>query len=320
MHAERRAQVSPVHKPVLQEELIRFIGPRNEAELMIDATQGEGGHSLLFLSCFPDLELIGIDADPEIQLIARERLKEFEGRIQFVSGWAEDFFSEYPDSWKKPDTILIDLGISLYHYEKSGRGFSFRRDEKLDMRIRPDLGQSAANLIARLSEKEIADLLFLNGEERFSRRIAREIVKYRQQCSINSSKMLAEIVEQALPPAYRKLHGATKTFMALRIAVNRELIRLPGLLRAALSILKVGGRMGVISFHSLEDRIVKNFFREKNRDCICPPEEPICRCEGKRIVNLITKKGISPGDTEISLNPPSRSARLRIIEKCLDEV
>ena len=309
-----------VHKPVLEEELIRYLGPRKEAELMIDATQGEGGHSFAFLSQFPDLQIIGLDADPEIQGIARERLKEFEGRLQFFSGWAEDFFLQYPASQRQPDTILIDLGISLFHYEKSGRGFSFRRDEKLDMRINPYLGQSAADLITRLSEKDLADLIYANGEEHYSRRIAREIVKARKQGPISSSKVLAGIVEHALPSSYRSVHGATKTFMALRIAVNEELSRLPELLKAALRVLRTGGRMGVISFHSLEDRIVKNFFRKKNRDCICPPEEPICRCERKRIVNFLTKKGIVPGEEEIKMNPPSRSARLRIIEKCNDEV
>ena len=308
-----------VHTPVLQEELFEYLGPRKEGELMIDATQGEGGHSFAFLSRFPNLRLIGIDADPEIQKIARERLKGFGDRVEFYSGWSQDFFSQYPSD-RRPDTILIDLGISLFHYEKSGRGFSFRRDEKLDMRIHPGTGQSAADLIGRLPEKDLADLLYLNAEERYSRRIAREIVKARKQGTITSSKMLAEIVEQAVPQAYRRLHGATKTFLALRIAVNGELSRLPELLRAALKILKKGGRMGVISFHSLEDRIVKNFFREMNQACICPPEAPICRCEGKRIVNFLVKKGISPGDEEIRINPPSRSARLRIVEKIFDEV
>jgi 16S rRNA (cytosine1402-N4)-methyltransferase len=308
-----------VHTPVLQEELFEYLGPRKEGELMIDATQGEGGHSFAFLSCFPDLRIIGIDADPEIQKIARERLKGFGDRVEFVSGWSQDFFSEYV-SEEMPDTILIDLGISLFHYERSGRGFSFRRDEKLDMRIHPGTVESAADLIARLPEKDLADLLYVNAEERYSRRIAREIVRIREHGAITSSKMLAEIVERVLPPAYRRLHGATKTFLALRIAVNGELSRLPELLKAALKTLKNGGRMGVISFHSLEDRIVKNFFRGMNRDCVCPPEAPICRCEGKRIVNFLVKKGISPGEEEIRINPPSRSARLRIVEKVNDEV
>jgi 16S rRNA (cytosine1402-N4)-methyltransferase len=305
---------------VLQEELIRSLRPRRKDELMIDATQGEGGHSFVFLSCFPDLRLIGVDADPEIQKVARERLKEFGGRAEFFSGWSQGFFSQYPASQKRPDTILLDLGISLFHYEKSGRGFSFRRDEKLDMRIHPDIKLNAADLIARLSEKDLADLLYVNAEEHYSRRIAREIIRVRSMGPITSSGMLAEIVEQALPPAYRRVHGATKTFLALRIAVNEELSRLPELLESALMVLEHGGRMGVISFHSLEDRIVKDFFREKSRSCTCPPEAPICRCEGKRIVNILTKKGIKAGEEEIRMNPRSRSARLRIVEKVSNEV
>ena len=309
-----------IHTPVLQEELIRYLGPRKEAELMIDATQGEGGHSLAFLTCFPDLKLIGIDADPEIQEIARERLKIFGDRVEFFSCWSQDFFSAYPASLDQPDTILIDLGISLFHYEKSGRGFSFRKDEKLDMRIRNGSGKSAAELIAGIPEKELADLLYANADERYSRQIAREIIRARALGSITSSKILAEIVEKALPHTDSHVHGATKTFLALRIAVNGELSRLPGFLESAFKVLKIGGRMGVISFHSLEDRIVKNFFRAKNRDCKCPPEAPICRCEGHRMVNLLFKKGITPGQEEIRFNPPSRSARLRIVEKIFDEV
>ena len=308
--------VNAVHTPVLTEELLEILAPRKEDELMIDATIGEGGHSFQFLSRFPGLKIIGVDADPQIQKIAGERLKGFNGRIEFYSGWSYDFFSEYSFP-RRPDTILIDLGVSLFHYEKSGRGFSFLRDEPLDMRIRSDTGKSAADLISGLSEKELADLLFTNAQERFSRRIAKEIVKTRSLGPIKSSGVLAQTVERAVPLAYRNgpVHPATKTFLALRIAVNRELSGLEALLEAALKVLKPKGIIGVISFHSLEDRIVKNFFREKNRDCTCPPQEPICRCEGKRIVNILTKKGVIPGPEEIRNNPASRSARLRAAEK-----
>ena len=288
---------------------------------MVDATVGEGGHLYAFLSQFPELRAIGIDADPEILKTARERLGGFGERVQFYSGWSHDFFAEYPGEYKRPDTILIDLGISLFHYEKSGRGFSFRYDEKLDMRIDESSGISAAELIARLSEKDLADLLFANAEERYSRRIARAIGEAKSSGAINSSAVLAEIVERAVPPVYRHgpIHPATRTFQALRIAVNGELSRLEGLLEAAFRVLEPAGRLGVISFHSLEDRIVKNFFREKNRDCICPPEAPICKCRGQRALTMLTRKGVSPGEEEIRKNPPSRSARFRAVEKILDE-
>jgi len=310
-----------IHTPVLLEETIKYLAPRKTGELMIDANVGEGGHSNAFLSQFPELKVIALDADAEIMKTAKERLARFGDRIQFYSGWSQDFFAEYPGDFKRPDTILMDLGISLFHYEKSGRGFSFRYDEKLDMRIDTSSGFGAAELIARLCEKELADLIYANSGERYSRRIAKAVAEAKQNSAVTSSAVLAEIVERAVPPVYRNgpFHPATKTFQALRIAVNGELSRLEDLLGAAFRLLEPGGRMGVISFHSLEDRIVKNFFREKNRDCICPPEAPICKCGGQRELTILTGKGISPGEEEIRRNPPSRSARFRAIEKILDE-
>ena len=310
-----------VHTPVMLPETIKYLAPRKTGELMIDATLGEGGHSNAFLSQFPELKVIGIDADREIIKIARERLSSFGSRVEFYSGWSHDFFAEYPEGIKRPDTILMDLGISLFHYEKSGRGFSFRHNEPLDMRIDPSAGISAAEFIERLSEKELADLIYNNGEERYSRQIARAIGEAKKGGKIQTSAALAEIIEKAVPPKYRHgpIHPATRSFQALRIAVNGELSRLHDLLEAAFNVLEYGGRLGVISFHSLEDRIVKNFFREKNRDCICPPEAPICKCGGQRTVTILTKKGIKAGEEEIRNNPPSRSARFRAAEKILDE-
>jgi 16S rRNA (cytosine1402-N4)-methyltransferase len=310
-----------IHTPVLLEETIAYLAPREEGELMVDATLGEGGHSYAFLSRFPGLRIVGVDADKTIQEAARERLREFGDRIHFYSGWAQDFFAELPRDIKRPDTILIDLGVSLYHYEKSGRGFSFRKDEVLDMRIDPSRGVPASELIARLPEQDLADLLYQNAEERYSRRIARGIVEARSKAAVTSAAVLADIVARAAPPACRRgpVHPATRTFQALRIAVNGELTGLEDLLEAALGALEPGGRMGVISFHSLEDRIVKNFFRKKNKDCTCPPDAPICRCEGRRALNRLTRKAVAPGDDEIRKNPPSRSAKLRVVEKILED-
>jgi 16S rRNA (cytosine1402-N4)-methyltransferase len=313
--------VEVCHKPVLLAETIKYLAPRSNQELMIDATLGEGGHSFSFLSKFPDLSIVGIDADPMIQAVAKERLKEFGERIQFYSGWSHDFFADFPKDAKRPNTILIDLGISVYHYEKSERGFSFRKDEYLDMRLDPNQGISAAELIASTKESDLADLIYFNAEEKFSWRIAKAIVTARSYAKIETAKALAEIVEQAVPNFYRygPIHPATKTFQALRIAVNGELERLEDLLKSALASLEIQGRLGVISFHSLEDRIVKNFFRNKNKDCICAISEPICKCGGQRKVNLLTKKAVSASAEEINDNPPSRSAKLRVIEKMLDE-
>jgi 16S rRNA (cytosine1402-N4)-methyltransferase len=288
---------------------------------MVDATLGEGGHSYAFLSRFPELRIIGVDADRDIQEIARERLREFGDRIHFYLGWSQDFFAEFPRDIKRPNTVLIDLGISAWHYERGGRGFSFRSDESLDMRIDRSRGPRAADLLEKLSEGELADIIYQNAGERFSRRIARAIVSARASGPITNSMALADLVEGAVPPYYRHgpIHPATRTFQAIRIAVNSELSRLPALLEGAFNVLEVGGRMGVISFHSLEDRIVKNFFREKNRDCTCPPEAPICRCKGRRLLTLLTRKPIGPGDEESRSNPASRSAKLRVAEKILDE-
>jgi len=309
------------HTPVMVKQVLEYLAPRSGNALGVDASQGEGGHSYAFLSAYSDLKLIGIDADSAIQAVAKERLSVFGKRVQFYSGWAQDFFAEYPAQFKRPDFILYDSGVSMFHYVKSGRGFSFRSDEPLDMRIDTSSGLSAADLVARLPEQELADLLYNNAQERYSRRIAKAIVEARKCSAIQTAAMLAELVESAVPASCRQgpIHPATKTFQALRIAVNGELSRLGHLLEGALRVLEPGGRLGIISFHSLSDRVTKDFFREKNKDCICPPESPICKCDGRRTVNILTKKGIAPDADEITQNPAARSARLRVVEKILDE-
>ena len=309
------------HTPVLLEETLKYLAPRGEDELMIDGNTGEGGHSYYFLSRFKGLKMVCIDADKDILAIAEERLKEFKDRVHFYYNWSHDFFAEYPSEIKRPNTILFDLGVSAYHYKKSGKGFSFDKDEYLDMRLDASGGVTAADLLSKLPQKELADLLYNNAGERYSRRIAALVVNQRQKGNITTTSALADLVQRAVPASYRHgpIHPATKTFQALRIAVNGELSKLPSLLEAALRTLEPGGRLGVISFHSLEDRIIKQFFREMNKDCTCPPEAPICRCEGRRSINMLNKKGTAPGKEEIERNPPSRSARLRVVEKVLDE-
>jgi 16S rRNA (cytosine1402-N4)-methyltransferase len=278
---------------------------------------GEGGFSYTMLSRYPDLSVVGVDADPVVQAVARERLAEFGSRVRFYTGWAQDFFADYPVDLGHPHTVLADLGVSLFHYKKSGRGFGFSVDEPLDMRLDTSSGFSAAELLMRMSEKNIADILYKNAGERYSRRIAQAIVRERQQGGVSTAAALSELIQRAVPAAYRHgpIHPATRTFMALRIEVNRELARLPELLEGALDVLSPGGRLGVISFHSAEDRIVKDFFRKKSKNCTCPPQAPVCVCGGRRKVNILTRKGVTAGEAEVKRNPPSRSARLRVAEK-----
>jgi 16S rRNA (cytosine1402-N4)-methyltransferase len=288
---------------------------------MVDCTLGEGGHSAAFLSRFPGLRITGIDADKEIIKVARERLKEFDGRIEFYNGWAQDFLrapgaGEAPGSFFSnglPGIILLDLGVSLYHYQKGDRGFSFRGTEALDMRIDTESGPSAAEILASYSEAALADMFYFNAGERYSRRIARAVVEARRKAALTDTSALEKLIWEAVPASYRhrRLHPATKAFQALRVEVNGELKNLPGLLEAAFSALRPGGRLGVITFNSLEDRIVKNFFRGA---ALCgfhgTPDTPIVK---KAL--LLTPKPVGPSREELEQNPPSRSAKLRALLK-----
>ncbi len=310
-----------VHRPVLKDEVLEFLVPPKADALFIDCTVGEGGHSESFLKRYPELKLVGLDADKGILKVARERLSEYGKRVRLFNTWFNVFFREYPLGGERPDLILFDLGISVYHYEKSGRGFSFRKDEPLDMRLEEDLEITAGDIVNTYPEEELANLIYTYGEERYSRRIARAILRERGKGPVVTTKQLADIIWNSVPPDYRygRIHPGTRTFQALRIAVNGELARLEHVLGNALKILAVGGRLGVISFHSLEDRIVKRFFQEKNKSCSCPPEWPICKCGGQRIVTILTKKPVRPGQEEVDENAPSRSARFRVVEKLVDE-
>lgn len=313
-----------VHTPVLLNECLDYLSPIGESfeknALMIDSTLGEGGHSFNFLSKFENLKIVGLDADKVIQAKAKERLSCFGQRMNFFNGWFNDFYANYPSEYEKPDLILFDLGISVFHYEKSDRGFSFRYDEKLDMRLNAESEKSAADLVNELTETELADMIYLYGEEKLSRRIAKAIVDARSGGKIESSKALAEIIWNCVPANYRygQIHPATRTFQALRIAVNGELKRLPKALSDAFACLKPGGKMGVITFHSLEDRIVKNYFRNLGKQCVCPPEVAVCRCGGSECAEILTRKPVCPTEEEIKTNSPSRSAKLRVIRKIKD--
>ena len=310
-----------IHTSVLLNETLEWLSPESESfadnAFMVDSTLGEGGHSFAFLNRYKNLRIIGLDADQKIQARAKERLSCFGDRMNFHLGWFNDFYANYPDNLPKPNLILFDLGISVFHYERSGRGFSFRYDEELDMRLNDSEGKSASDIVNTMREDELANLIFNYSEERYSRRIARAIVENRQLAPITNSKTLAQIIYDCVPAPYRHggIHPATKTFQALRIAVNAELNRLPEALCSAFDVLEVGGKMGVITFHSLEDRIVKNTFRNWAKVCSCPPEQPICTCGGSPKVELLTRKPIGPTEEEVKENSPSRSAKLRVIRK-----
>ncbi|WP_147645083.1 16S rRNA (cytosine(1402)-N(4))-methyltransferase RsmH [Treponema pectinovorum] len=313
-----------VHTPVLLNECLNYLSPIGEPfeddAFMIDSTLGEGGHSYAFLSKFPNLKIIGLDADKNIQQKAKIRLAPFGERMKFFNGWFNDFYENYDLSQRRPDLILFDLGISVYHYEQSGRGFSFRYDEKLDMRLNTAEGETAADIVNTKGEEELANLIYLYSDEKMSRRIAKAIVNARNLGKITSSKALSDIIWDSVPSNYRyaQIHPATRTFQALRIAVNNELSHLPKALHCAFNVLKDGGKMGVITFHSLEDRIVKNYFRNLGKSCVCPPEQAICSCGGSPCAEILTRKPVEPTQDEIKINSPSRSAKLRVVRKIKD--
>ena len=291
-----------VHYPVLHEEVLANLPIKDGDSLMIDCTTGEGGHTSLFLSRYPDLKVIGLDRDRVIQQKAIERLRPFGSRFTPVLSSFDDYLeSAAPDI---ADAILFDLGISMFHYVESERGFSFRRDEKLDMRLNPEEGISAADIVNGYQEEALADVIYRYGEERYSRRIARAIVARRQEKAIERSAELAEIIAGAVPREYRygRIHPATRTFQALRIEVNGELSRIEPALRSAIRVLRKGGRRGVITFHSLEDRSVKWFFKDE-------------AAKDDAAIRIITRKPIIPSEEEEEENAPSRSAKLRVIEK-----
>lgn len=282
----------------------------------LDATVGGAGHATAILKATtPDGRILGLDRDPEAVNRAANRLASFGQRAQLVHASYVDLARVTQKTGFVPlDGILIDLGFSSWQIDNALRGFSFRLNGPLDMRFDTTSDEpSAADLVNQLSESEIVDLLWQYGEEPRSRRIAQAIVAARP---IHSTKQLATIIEQTIGRARgTHIHPATQTFQALRIAVNEELEGIHIVLPQALKVLRSGGRLAVITFHSLEDRIVKQFFKQQARGCICPPKSPICTCGQQPTVRILTRKPISPTEEEILANPRSRSAKLRIVEK-----
>jgi len=305
------------HIPVLFNEVLE--GLRCERPgLYIDCTIGAGGHARGILNASPENRLIGIDWDEAAIAAASENLKEFGTRVTFVR---EDFSSikrilEDLDI-REVDGVLMDLGLSSIQLGSVERGFSFQMEGPLDMRMDRRKTTTAADLVNTLPPEELIRIIKTYGEERWAKRIAAAILEGRKKGPITTTRQLADIISSAVPPYYRfgRIHPATKTFQALRIAVNRELERLDIAIKDAVGFLKKGGRICVISFHSLEDRIVKETFRSMEKGCICPRGTPYCVCGLKKTVTVLTRRPITPSFAEITTNPRARSAKLRVAEK-----
>lgn len=301
------------HQPVLYHEVLEALAPRS-GRYYLDGTLGAAGHALgIIKSSAPDGRLLGLDLDPEALAIARQHLFDYSHRIvirQASYMIAPEILNEI--GWNKVNGILLDLGVSSMQIDRPSRGFSFMEEGPLDMRFDQTTGQTAAEIVNNLSEEQLADIIWQFGDERYSRRIARAIVEARP---ILTTQGLVAVIEQSVPGYTSQIHPATRTFQAIRIATNKELETLSNSLAELTECVETGGRIAIISFHSLEDRIVKQYFKKESRDCICPPELPVCTCGHKASLKILTKKPIRASEQEVKNNPRSRSARLRVAEK-----
>jgi len=307
-----------VHEPVLLKEVLGLLQFRPDA-LYVDGTVGEGGHAEAILEASsPSGKLIGLDADPSVLRYTRKRLALFKGRFQLFNE-SYDRLDEvfFLADVAQADAILLDLGFSSFQVEDPARGWSFQQDSPLDMRYDQTKGDSAKDLLNRVSKDELVRILSHYGEERFAKRIAFAIIEKRAEAEIRTTGELTNLVLGAVPSSALRgrIHPATRIFQALRIAVNLELEHLRRFLDHAHRWLAPGGRLAVISYHSLEDRMVKQSMQDWSRDCICPKSMPKCVCRGKKLFRTLTRKPLFPSAEEVALNPRSRSARLRVAEK-----
>lgn len=301
------------HQPVLYNEVIQALQVSQGCRY-VDATLGAGGHAEGILDASsPDGCLLGLDVDPQALALARKRLKSYRERaIIFQASYVTLGKQLQALGWSKVDGILLDLGLSSMQLDTAGRGFSFQANAPLDMRFDPTNPVTAAHLINTLPEKELANILFEYGEEKRAFQVARAILSARP---IHTTEQLASIVAQTTRSGRPGMHPATRTFQALRIAVNGELDAIQQVLPQAVDTLASGGRLAVISFHSLEDRIVKRFFRRESQDCLCPSRQPICTCEHTARLKEINRRPIVAQAVEIENNPRARSAKLRVAER-----
>ena len=313
-----------VHIPVLCDEVLNFLKPQSDG-IYVDGTVGLGGHSSAILNASaPNGCVIGIDLDSEALAIAKERLHPFEDRCHLING----NFAEMPILLEgcaidAVDGILLDLGVSSLQLDTPARGFSFNHTGPLDMRMQGERGlddkqevaPTAMQVVNGSPMDTLVDIFKQYGEERFARRIAAQIIKVRQKTPIMTTTHFAEIVKRTVPRKTSKIHPATRVFQALRIHVNRELENLKTGLDVAISLLKPGGCLCVITFHSLEDRIVKRQFQTCARACICPPKTPVCICGHKSSLQILTKRPVIPDASAVVHNPRARSAKLRVARK-----
>jgi 16S rRNA (cytosine1402-N4)-methyltransferase len=308
----------PNHIPVLCADVVRFLAGRGG--ILVDGTIGLGGHAEALLAADPAARLVGIDRDPHALERARERLACFGNRVQLVHGSFADLDDHLARLGARPvNGVLLDLGVSSMQLDDASRGFSLRADGPLDMRMDPTLGATAADWLAIVDVRDLERVLATYGEERYARRIARAIETARGHGPIRTTAELVDVIHRAVPGVYfaEKIDPATRTFQALRIAVNGELEALERGLEKGFAALAEDGVLVVISFHSLEDRRVKTFLRERAAACTCPPDLPECRCGKKVEAQILTRKPIVASPTEIAANPRSRSAKLRAARRVI---
>jgi 16S rRNA (cytosine1402-N4)-methyltransferase len=307
------------HAPVLLAEVVEWLAPAlTESGPLVDCTVGGGGHSEALLEQFPKLEVVAIDRDPEALAAAARRLGRFGERVQFVKSNFGDVADVLRDQGHaEVAALLYDLGISSPQLDRPERGFGYRPGFPIDMRMDRASSRKAADIVNNYSENELADIIARYGEERFSRRIARAIVRRRGEQPFSDAGDLAAVVKEAIPAATRRTgpHPARRTFQALRIETNSELNSLGEALESSIDLLRNAGRIAVLSYHSLEDRIVKQAFREAAQGCICPRNVPVCTCGRKPRLKVLTTKPIRPSEAEKAANPRSDSARMRVAMK-----
>jgi len=306
------------HEPVMCREVLALLECRSGG-MYVDGTVGGGGHAWAILEkTAPDGLLIGIDRDSDALLASERRLQTFGRRKILVKANFADIGNVLTNlNIKKVDGILLDLGVSSHQLNAGDRGFSFSSDAPLDMRMDQDSRYCASDLVNLSPEKDLREMIRAYGEEPMAGRIARAILTKRAAAPIRTTGELADIVYHAVPSAYRqrRIHPATRTFQAIRIAVNDELSNLRMAISSGIDVLTRGGRFSIISFHSLEDRIVKEAFRAAQKGCTCPPDLPVCCCKGEPRLTVITKRPVRPGTDEVDANPRARSARLRTAER-----
>ena len=305
------------HESVMKNEVLHYLNVHMEG-VIVDGTLGDGGHTEFILkNTAPEIRVFAIDRDRSAIERARERLSPFQDRVTLAHGNLGDLKSLADQNGiNRVAGLLMDLGVSSPQLDTPGRGFSIQHDGPLDMRMDPSQKTSAADLLEKLSDAELVAIIKNFGEERYAKRVVRAIRKEQAERPITTTGQLSRIVAKAvISPRHTRIHPATRTFQALRIAVNDELEQLKFALQDAIGLLSSTARMAVISFHSLEDRIVKTFFRDEQKGCSCPPKIPMCICGGVQTLKIITRKPIVPSEEEVEKNPRSISAKLRVAER-----